>query len=132
MERTTRVLLGIVAALHLGFFVAELFLWETLTPLAGLYDPRDAAKSAPDLAALTAALGRNTGLYNGIVAGLFLWLLSSRSLSPQAARSLAAYLLACVMIAGIFGGFMIKPSIPLLQSLPAAVALILLYRDRPR
>ncbi len=132
MGRTTRVLLWLVAALHVAFFVAELFLWETLTPIARLYDPREAAKEAPQLAALTVALGRNTGLYNGVLAGVFVWSLTSRSLTPQAARSLAIYLLFCVIVAGVFGGAMIKPTIPLFQSLPAVVALVQVWRSPAR
>lgn len=140
MDRTTRRLIGIVAVLHGLFFVAELFFWETLTPLIGLYDPQSvAAKGAPGLAALAVSLGRNTGLYNGIVAGAFGWLLSTGDLSPRSSRSLATYLLSCVIIAGVFGGIMLKPTIPAFQSLPAIVALAWLWRttgrcaeDRPR
>jgi putative membrane protein len=124
MDRTTRLLIGIVAFLHFAFLVAELFFWETLTPILGLYDPAAAA--------LTAPLGRNCGLYNGILAGAFVWLLTARSLSPQAARSLAIYLLVSVVVAGLYGGVMLKPTIPLFQSLPAVVALAQLWRTAGR
>src|SRR4051812_44912901 len=104
MNRTTRVLIEIVAALHIAFCIGELFFWPVITPFVGLYDPLSAANEAPQLAALTEALGRNTGLYNGILGGLLIWLLVSRSLNATAARSLAIYLLVCVIIAGVFGG----------------------------
>jgi uncharacterized membrane protein len=128
MDRTTRILIGIVAFLHGAFFVAEFFLWETLTPIAGLYDPQAAAKTAPQLAALTVKLGRNLGLCNAILAGTFAWLLAARDLSPRAARSLATYLLVSVVVAGIFGGVMLLRTIPLFQALPAVVALAQLWR----
>jgi putative membrane protein len=125
-------LIGIVAILHGAFFVAELFFWKTLTPIIGLYEPQSSARAAPDLAELTASLGRNTGLYNGILAGVLGWLLFNRGLSSQAAQSLATYLLACIVVAGVFGGIMLKPTIPLFQSLPAAIALIQLWRTAGR
>src|SRR4051794_10325715 len=102
MDRLTRILIGIVAVLHGAFFVVELFLWQTLAPKAGLYTTQaaeEAAKHAPRFFDLVAALGRNCGLYNGILAGTFVWLLAARDLNPRAARSLATYLLVAVVVA---------------------------------
>jgi putative membrane protein len=127
-NRMVRGLIWIVALLHAAFSVAELFFWETLTPLVGLYEPHQAAIADPKSAALAVSLGRNTGLYNGIVAGTLIWLLTARGLGSLAARSLATYLLVSVVVAGLFGGFMILGTIPLFQSLPAAIALSVLWR----
>src|SRR4051794_22735078 len=106
MDRTSRYLIGLVAFLHLGFLVVELFLWDSLAPKAGLYDPGailEAAKDSPasklvvsHAIGVIVALGRNSGLYNGVLAGALIWLLRQPHLDPRAARSLAIYLLASI------------------------------------
>ena len=132
MTPTTRKLIWAVALLHVVFCIVEIFLWETLTPVVELYDPVLARQADSKTAALTTTLGRNCGVYNGILAGALVWLLTRKDLSPGAERSLATYLLTCIVIAGLFGGIMIKPSILLVQFLPAVVTLINLWRTSNR
>jgi len=109
----------IVAGLHVVFALAEIFLWETLTPLLRIYKTAEEAKA-------TSKVGRNMGVYNGVIAACFLWMLWT---DPSLAQlhSLAILLLACVIVAGVFGGFTIKWTIPIFQALPAAIALILIH-----
>ena len=120
MDSAAWYAIWIVAGLHIGFGVAELFLWKRLTPLLKIYDA--------DRAKITAPVGMNMGVYNGIIAACLLWLLHASGLGVDNIRSLGTLLLVSIIIAGIFGGFTIKWSIPIFQSLPAAIALVLLWR----
>ena len=66
-------------------------------------------------------LAANQGLYNGFLAAGLAWSL----IAPLAyARELALFFLACVFIAGIYGGFTANKRIWVVQALPAAVALL--------
>ena len=68
----------------------------------------------------TKVLAGNQGLYNGFLAAGLLWSL----VAPLAyATQLALFFLACVLVAGIYGGFTANKRIWLLQALPAALAL---------
>jgi putative membrane protein len=72
----------------------------------------------PELSASTAVLAANQGLYNGFLAAGLLWGLWSDR------RDLKLFFLACVVVAGVFGGLTAKPSILFTQALPAALALV--------
>ncbi len=120
MDTASRVAIWVVAGLHVGFAVAEVFFWEKLTPPLKIYDAVTAKTTAP--------VGRNMGLYNAILAACLAWLLLATGLDDGHARSLAALLLLSIVIAGAFGGFTIKWTIPIFQSLPALIALGLVLR----
>ena len=107
------VLVGIVALLHLGFLVMEMFLWQTPIGLRifGL---------TPEFAAKTAVLAKNQGLYNGFLAAGLIW---SFFLAPEYQISVQTFFLICIAIAGIFGATTVKPSIFFIQALPALIAL---------
>ena len=109
----------VVACLHVAFAAAEIFFWETLTPMLKVFKTAEEAKA-------TSKVGRNMGVYNGIVAACFLWMLITDP-SFERLHSLAILLLACVVVAGVFGGITIKWSIAIVQALPAAIALILIH-----
>jgi putative membrane protein len=115
MTSITRTLIWVVAGLHLAFMIAEMFFWETLTPLLHVYDE--------NAAGITAPVGRNMGLYNGILAGGLIGSLVAPELSESNRRSIATYLLVAIIAAGVLGGLTIKWTIPLFQSLPALSAL---------
>jgi putative membrane protein len=123
MSRSAKIAVGIVAGLHVGFALAEMLAWETLIPLLKIYDP--------DLARATSTVGRNMGLYNGIMAAILFWILSATRMNASDLRSLTSLVLICVVIAGIFGGISIKWTIPIFQSVPALVALVLVRRGGP-
>ncbi len=82
----------------------------------------------PEVAAASEVLAMNQGLYNGfLAAGLFWGLLSKR-------LDIKVFFLACVVVAGIFGGITAKTSILFTQGLPALIALVLVVmssRDKP-
>lgn len=108
-------LVGLVALIHLVILAMEMFLWETPTV-------RAIFRISPDFAANTKVLAANQGLYNGfLAAGLVLALL--RGL-PGPGTELAYFILACVVVAGLYGAATVGRRIVYVQALPAVLALI--------
>jgi putative membrane protein len=111
MKIIANVLTALVAILHAGILVLEMFFWNH--PLG-----QRIFAMTPEMSAATALLAKNQGLYNGfLAAGLFWGLFSDR-------RDLMIFFLLCVIAAGLFGGFTVKTSILFTQALPALIALI--------
>ena len=103
--------LALVALLHAYFLVLEMFLWERP---AG----RKAFGTTAEFAAATKTLAANQGLYNGFLAAGLLWGLVA------GATPVRVFFLACVIVAGVYGGVTVKPRILWVQALPAALALV--------
>jgi len=114
MEMTATVLIGIVALLHIYFLVLEMFLWDKP------YGRKTFGLSA-DFAKESKALAANQGLYNGFLAAGLIWGL----LLGESGYGVKIFFLACVIIAGIFGGLTVSKKIMFIQALPAAIALTL-------
>jgi putative membrane protein len=111
------VLVALVALLHIYFLVLEMFLWTKPRTRAAFGTTAEAAEQTKVLAA-------NQGLYNGFLAAGLLWAL----IAPEAlARPLAVFFLACVLIAGLYGGATANRKILLVQALPAALGLVALW-----
>jgi putative membrane protein len=110
-----RVLIALVALVHVYILVLEMFLWRGRA--------RKIFRTTPEFADATAKFAQNQGLYNGfLAAGLFWSLASGPQLAPR-----AAFFLACVAVAGIFGAITVQRRILYVQALPAVVALIVLF-----
>ena len=117
MPAVATLLTWLVAVEHVGIMVLEMFFWDH--PLG-----RRIFGMTPEVSATSRVLAANQGLYNGfLVAGLF-WGLAAGD------RRVKVFFLACVVIAGIFGGLTAKPSILLTQALPAALALAAYFLSR--
>lgn len=114
MSLIANLVIIIVAILHLGFLVLEIFLWNH--PIG-----RKTFRMSKEVAESSATLAANQGLYNGFLAAGLIWGLITDNFSVK------LFFLACVLIAGIFGGFTAKRSILFIQALPALLGLILLY-----
>ncbi|HLQ18899.1 MAG TPA: DUF1304 domain-containing protein [Tabrizicola sp.] len=109
------VLVAFVALIHLAILVMEMFLWET---------PRVRAlfRTTPEFAAATRVLAANQGLYNGfLAAGLILALIQGL---PGPGVGLAHFILACVIVAGLYGAATAGRRIVYVQAAPAALALV--------
>ena len=112
MNFLARVLILVVAAMHIGFLVLEMFLWD------GPVGQRSFTLT-PEFAHESAVLAANQGLYNGFLAAGLIWgALANR-------RDVQIFFLICVVIAGVFGGLTAKASILFMQALPGLVALSL-------
>ena len=110
MRIISALLVALVALLHAAFLVREMFLWN------GPVGQRVFAMT-PEFAAQSAVLAANQGLYNGFLAAGLLWgLIAAR-------RDVKVFFLACVIVAGVFGGLTAKTSILFTQAAPGLVAL---------
>lgn len=117
MSLIARVLVGLVAAIHVYIVVLEMLLWQK--PLG-----RRVFRTTPEQAASTATLAANQGLYNGfLVAGLVWTLLAESPLE----RPLATFFLGCVAVAGLFGAITVSRRILLVQTVPATLALLAVW-----
>src|SRR5436305_7024185 len=94
MRIAASALIIIVAALHLGFLVLEMFLWKT--PFG-----RRTFRTTPEAAESSAVLAANQGLYNGFLAAGLLWALLAYGIG--AGRPILTFFLACIVVAGVYG-----------------------------
>ncbi|MDK2772879.1 MAG: DUF1304 domain-containing protein [Flavobacterium sp.] len=111
-----KVLIVIIAFLHLYFLILEMFLWTTRGPKVFRNFPKDLFEPTKTLAA-------NQGLYNGfLAAGLFWSLLISDEMWQ---KNIALFFLSCVAIAGFYGALTASKKIFYIQALPAILAIVL-------
>ena len=117
MNILANIVIGIVAVLHLGFLILEMFLWTKPFGMKTFAMTKKVAEASATLAA-------NQGLYNGFLAAGLVWGLWS------GLTSVKIFFLACVIVAGAFGGLTAKRSIIYIQGLPALLGLILVLLAR--
>jgi putative membrane protein len=111
------VVIAVIVLLHLWFLILEMFLW---TRPSG----RRAFGTTAEFAEQSKALAANQGLYNGFLAAGLVWGLC---LGGAAGFSVKVFFLACVLVAGIFGGLTASRKILWIQALPAAIGLVLVH-----
>lgn len=107
----------LVALQHLYFLYLEMFLWTQPKGLKIFGNTAERAEASKVLAA-------NQGLYNGFLAAGLVWGLIYPNAS--AAVHIQMFFLACVLVAGIYGGITVKKTILYLQGGPALLALLVL------
>jgi putative membrane protein len=117
MLLVANILVVIVALLHIGFLVLEMFFWDH--PVG-----RKRFGLTPEFSKASATLAANQGLYNGFLAAGLIWGLITGEVSIK------IFFLVCVLIAGIYGGFTARRTILYIQALPALLALIVVYLAR--
>ena len=109
-----KLLVGLVAAIHVYILVVEMFLWDKP------YGRRVFGQSA-EFATASKVLAANQGLYNGFLAAGLIWGLS---LGP-AGHAVQLFFLGCVCVAGVagvYGAMTVGVKILFVQSVPAALA----------
>ena len=111
MASTAKVLVLLIALVHVYILVLEMFLWRTRA--LRIFGMTAAQAEA------TAELAKNQGLYNGFLAAGLIW----ADLSPSDFAPRATFFLACVLCAGLYGAATANKRILFVQALPAAVAL---------
>jgi putative membrane protein len=104
------VLTALVALLHLGFLVLEMFLWTKPYGLKVFRQSREKAEQSKVLAA-------NQGLYNGFLAAGLVWAIAGQR------SDVALFFLGCVVVAGVFGAATVNRRIFFVQALPALAAM---------
>src|SRR5215218_6229034 len=111
MALLAKVLVALVALLHLYFLVLEMFLWTKPAGRAAFGTDAEFAEASKTLAA-------NQGLYNGfLVAGLVWGLVADKT-------DVQVFFLLCVIVAGLYGAATVSRRILVVQALPAALALV--------
>lgn len=115
MHTAANIVIAVIALLHLWFLILEMFLW---TRPSG----RRAFGTTREFAEQSRALAANQGLYNGFLAAGLVWGLYL----GDAGFSVKVFFLACVLVAGLYGGLTAARKILLIQALPAVIALALL------
>jgi putative membrane protein len=117
MNAVITALIVYVIVFHVWAMVLEMFLWTKPLGRKTFGLSKEDAETSKTLAA-------NQGLYNGfLAAGLILSLVIG---DPDTAFTLKVFLLACVSLAGLYGGITAKIQILFMQGLPALIALALL------
>lgn len=118
MEIASKVIIGLIAALHLYFLYFEMFAWDTIG--------RKTFKSLPpELFPKTKGLAANQGLYNGFLVAGLIWSLLIED--PKWSFYVAVFFLSCILVAGVFGALTASKKIFWIQGLPALIALIFVH-----
>ena len=117
MKMLGMALVLLVALEHLYFLYLEMFLWTTPKGLKIFGNTLERADASKVLAA-------NQGLYNGFLAAGLLWGLIYPSDVPGS--HIQMFFLACVLVAGIYGGLTVKKTILYIQGGPAVLGLLVL------
>jgi putative membrane protein len=111
------LMVALIGALHVWILVMEMVLWET--PRV-----RRIFGTSAEFAAATRVLAGNQGLYNGFLAAGLFWALFLGV--PGAGGPVAGFFLACVLVAGIYGGLTASRRILYVQAVPAGLGLLAL------
>lgn len=117
MKMLAMALVLLVALEHMYFLYLEMFLWTKPKGLKVFGNTADRAEASKALAA-------NQGLYNGFLAAGLLWGLIYPN--PAAAVHIQMFFLACVIVAGVYGGLTVKKTILYIQGGPALLGLLAL------
>ena len=118
-----RILIGIIALLHLYIAWMEMFAWESRGP--------NVFKSLPEeLFASTKVMAANQGLYNAFLAAGLLWTFFIKE--QKWANSIAIFFLGCIAVAGLYGAATLEQKIAYIQTVPAliTIALLLGFREK--
>lgn len=115
MSTLASIVVTIIALMHLWFLVLEMVLWDKP---AGLR----AFGITPEYAAQTKVLAANQGLYNGFLAAGLAWGLM---LGGSEGTHVKLFFLACVLVAGAYGGLSATRKVLWVQGLPAAIGIAL-------
>ncbi|HMS41081.1 MAG TPA: DUF1304 domain-containing protein [Pyrinomonadaceae bacterium] len=114
MKTIANILTALVALIHFGILILEMFFWNHEVG-------RKIFNMTPEFSQASAVLAANQGLYNGFLAVGLIWgLISGKS-------EIKLFFLACIVVAGIFGGLTAKTSIIFTQALPAFIALVFVF-----
>ena len=115
MTTAANIMIALVALLHAYFLVLEMFLWDKPYGMRTF-------KLTPEFAAASKGLAANQGLYNGFLVAGLMWGLSMGAAGIQ----VKVFFLACVIVAGLFGGATVNRKILFVQAIPGIIALALL------
>jgi len=110
-----KILVGLVAFLHLYFLWLEMFAWTTRGPKVFRNFPKELFEPTKSMAA-------NQGLYNGFLSAGLIWSLLIPN--PIWSMNVAIFFLACVAVAGIYGAISVSKKIFYIQGVPALLGIL--------
>ncbi len=117
MEYLIKILIGLVALLHLYFLYFEMFAWTT--------KGRKVFRNFPaELFEPTKSMAANQGLYNGFLAAGLVWTYFIND--SYWGDNIALFFLCCVAVAGIYGALTVTKKIFFIQALPALITIALI------
>lgn len=117
MEIAIKIIIGLIALIHLYILWFEMFAWETRG--------RKVFRNFPaELFTPTKVLAANQGLYNGFLAAGLCWTFFISNVEWR--NNIALFFLSCVAVAGIYGTFTASKKIFFVQALPALMAIFLI------
>jgi len=116
MSLIANIVVGLIALLHVYIMVLEMFLWDKPAGLRAFGQTQEAATASKVLAA-------NQGLYNGFLAAGLFWGLSLGA----SGMGVKVFFLGCVLVAGLYGAATANRKILFIQTIPAAVGLVLVF-----
>jgi putative membrane protein len=111
-----KIVVVIVALLHIYFLWLEMFAWTTKAK-------KVFRQFHEDLFEPTKTLAANQGLYNGFLAAGLLWSLFIQD--PIWQINVALFFLGCVAVAGIYGALTASKKILMVQGFPALLGIVL-------
>lgn len=115
MQLLAQIVTGLVALIHVYIVLLETVLFQTRG--------RRVFGLTQEKADIVQPAMSNQGCYNGfLVAALVVGFVHP---NPAIASAFTVFGLACVAVAGVWGGVTVKRSILLIQTLPALIALAL-------
>ncbi|MFT4667343.1 MAG: putative membrane protein [Polaribacter sp.] len=117
MEIASKVVIALVAVLHIYILWLEMFAWTT--------KGRKVFKTIPqDMFEPTKVMAANQGLYNGFLAAGLIW--SLLITDPEWSWNVGFFFLACVLVAANYGAYSVSWSIFKTQGVPALIGIVLL------
>lgn len=117
MDLIIKILIGLIAFIHIYIMWFEMFAWET----RGRKVFRQFSK---ELFPQTKVMAANQGLYNGFLAAGLIWSLLIQN--QEWSTNVALFFLGCVAVAGIYGALTASKKIIFVQTVPAAIAIALI------
>ncbi|WP_417591966.1 DUF1304 domain-containing protein [Owenweeksia hongkongensis] len=117
MEILSKIIIGLIAFIHIYILWFEMFAWTSRGPKVFRSFPKDLFEP-------TKAMAANQGLYNGFLAAGLIW--SFFISDPEWQNNVALFFLTCVTIAGIYGTLTADKKIFFVQALPAILGIILI------
>lgn len=114
MHTIASIATALVGVLHIYILYLEMFLWDT--PKG-----RKAFGLSAEFSAASKVLAANQGLYNGFLAAGLLW----GVWLGVGGDAIKIFFLACVVVAGVYGGVTAARKILFVQALPGLIALLL-------
>lgn len=118
MELTIKIIIGLVAIIHIYILWLEMFAWTT--------KGKKTFKNFPEhLFEPTKALAANQGLYNGFLAAGLIWALFIQDV--QWSQNISIFFLSCVLVASVYGTFTADKKIFFVQGLLPLIGLVIIF-----